>query len=106
MGRTTTTTGTADTPAEPREPEVMRSAMLANIVTLELVEMISEAATRYEAAHLGRTMTATLAAVRGLVSDVRAYHRLPAVDWRSGQVMGEAASDNGSAPAEAAEATS
>jgi hypothetical protein len=106
MGRTPTTASTADTPAEPREPEIMRSAMLANIITLELVEMISEAATRYEAAHMGRTVGATLAAVRGLVSDVRAYHRLPAIDWRSGRVVGEAASDNGAAPAEAAEVTS
>jgi len=102
MGRTPTTTGTTDTPAEPREPEIMRSGMLANIVTLELVEMIDEATKRYEAAHLGRTMTATLAAVRGLVGDVRAYHRLPAINWRTGAPFEETASGNGAVPGELA----
>ena len=79
----------------------MRSAMLANIITLELVEMIDEAAKRYEAAEQGRRMAATLAAVRGLVRDVRAVHELPAIDWRTGLPVGEAVpSDNGTEPAE------
>jgi hypothetical protein len=90
MGRTPTT-GTADTATEPREPEVMRSGDLANIVTLELVEMIDEATKRYEAASMGRKMAGTLAACRGLVRDVRALHRLPAIDWRTGLPMGQAA---------------
>jgi hypothetical protein len=107
MGRTSTATGTTDATPEPREPEIMRSAMLANIITLELVEMVREADTRYEAAHMGRTMTATLAAVRGLVSDVRAFHRLPAINWATGLPFGDTdVSTNGAAPAEAAEATS
>ena len=100
MGRTPSTTGT-DTTAEPREPEIMRSAMLANIITLELVEMIDEAAQRHEREGQGRRMAATLAAVRGLVRDVRAVHRLPVVDWRTGLPEGEPVpSDNGAEPAE------
>ncbi len=109
MGRTPTT-GTATD--EPRTPEIITSAALADIVTLELVDMISAADVRYEAAHLRRRMTPVLNAVRGLVRDVRALHGLPVIDWRSGLVVGETASDNGAAPAasqraaEAAEATS
>ena len=100
MGRTNT-----EIAAEIRsEPEVMRSAMLANIVTLELVEMVEEAATRYEREGQGRRMAATLAAVRGLVRDMRAVHRLPAIDWRTGLPVGEVASDNGAEP-EPAEVT-
>jgi len=46
-------------------------------------------------------MSATLAAVRGLVRDVRALHELPAIDWRTGIPAGEPApSDNGTEPAE------
>jgi hypothetical protein len=107
MGRTptTTATGTTDTP-EPRAPEVLASGDLANIVTLELVEMISEAEKRYEAASMGRKMAATLAACRGLVRDLRALHWLPALDWRTGLPIGEpVGSDNGATP-EAAEVTS
>ena len=99
MGRTASTTGTTDTAAEPREPEILRSAMLANIITLELVDMIDEATKRHEREGQGRRMAATLAAVRGLVRDVRAVHRLPAVDWRTGLPVGEAVpSENGAAP--------
>jgi hypothetical protein len=106
MGRTPAATG--GTTDEPRElPEVMRSGDLAEIVTLELVDMIGEAVTRYEGAHLGRKMAATLAACRGLVRDLRAAHGLAAIDWRTGQPVGQAASDNGATPApEAAEVTS
>ena len=101
MGRTPGGTAAATDAAEPREPEIMRSAMLANIITLELVEMIDEAAKRYEAAEQCRRMAATLAAVRGLVRDVRAVHELPAIDWRTGLPVGEAVpSDNGTEPAE------
>ena len=110
MGRTGSTTST-DTPtasaAKPPEPEILRSAMLANIITLELVEMIDETTKRHEREGQGRRMAATLAAVRGLVRDVRAVHRLPAIDWRTGAPMGEAVpSENGTEPAEAAEVTS
>jgi hypothetical protein len=106
MGRTPTTGAPVTTTDEPREPEIMRSGDLANIVTLELVDMITEAVTRYEAAHMGRRMAPTLSAVRGLVRDVRALHRLPAINWQTGLPVGETASDNGAAPAEAAEVTS
>ena len=106
MGRTPNTTGTTDTAAEPREPEIMRSAMLANIITLELVDMIDEATRRHEREGQGRRMAATLAAVRGLVRDLRASHRLPAIDWRTGLPVGEPVpSENGTEP-EAAEVTS
>jgi len=99
MGRTPAST--ADATPEPREPEILRSAMLANIITLELVDMIDEAAKRHEAAGQGRRMSATLAAVRGLVRDVRALHELPAIDWRTGIPAGEPVpSDNGTEPAE------
>lgn len=99
MGRTTGGTAATDTPAEPREPEILRSAMLANIITLELVDMIDEATRRHEREGQGRRMAATLAAVRGLVRDVRASHRLPAVDWRTGLPVDEPVpGDNGAAP--------
>lgn len=102
MGRTPTT----DIVDAPPEPEIMRSAMLANIVTLALVEMIDEATKRYEREKIGRRMAGELAAVRGLVRDVRAVHRLPAIDWRTGEPEPEpVASDNGAVP-EAAEVTS
>jgi type II secretory pathway component PulM len=94
MGRTPAST--TDATPEPREPEIMRSAMLANIITLELVAMIDEAAKRYEAEQQGRRMAATLAAVRGMVRDVRALHALPAIDWTTGEP-----SSNGTEPAEA-----
>lgn len=105
-----TPTGT-DTPtasaAKPPEPEIMRSAMLANIITLELVDMINEATTRHEREGQARRMAGTLAAVRGMVRDVRAVHRLPAIDWRTGVPVGEPVpSENGTEPAEAAEVTS
>ena len=102
MGRTPSTTSADSAPeGAPPVPEIMRSAMLANIITLELVEMIDEAAKRHEAAGQGRRMAATLAAVRGLVRDVRAVHELPAIDWRTGLPVGEAVpSDNGTEPAE------
>lgn len=101
MGRTPGGTAATDTPttAKPPEPEIMRSAMLANIITLELVELLDEATTRYEREGQGRRMAATLAAVRGMVRDVRAVHRLPAIDWRTGLPIGEAVpGDNGAAP--------
>lgn len=109
MGRTPSTTST-DTPAasaaKPPEPEILRSAMLANIITLELVDMIDEATKRHEAQGQGRRMAATLAAVRGLVRDVRAVHRLPVINWQTGLPEGEPVpSDNGTEPAEPAEAT-
>jgi hypothetical protein len=91
MARTPAST---DTAAEPREPEILRSGDLANIITLELVEMIDEATKRHEAAGQGRRMGATLAACRGLVRDVRAVHRLPAIDWTTGEP-----SSNGTEPA-------
>ena len=51
MGRTPSTTSADSAPeGAPPVPEIMRSAMLANIITLELVEMIDEAAKRHEAA--------------------------------------------------------
>jgi hypothetical protein len=110
MGRTASTTGTTDTTtasaAKPREPEIMRSAMLANIITLELVDMIDEAATRHEREGQGRRMAATLAAVRGLVRDLRAVHALPVINWRTGLPEGEPVpSENGAEP-EPAEVTS
>ena len=40
--------------------------------------------------------------IRDRVRDVRAAHRLPAINWRTGLPVGETASDNGAAPAEAA----
>ena len=108
MSRTPGGTAATDTPAKPPEPEIMRSAMLANIITLELVEMIDEATKRHEAEGQGRRMAATLAALRGMVRDIRASHRLPALDWRTGLPIGEAVpSSNGTEPAEApAEVTS
>lgn len=90
MARTPAST---DAAPEPREPEIMRSGMLANIITLELVEMIDEATKRHEAAGQARRMSATLAAVRGLVRDVRALHELPAIDWTTGEP-----SSNGTEP--------
>jgi len=97
MGRTPASA--TDTAPEPPEPEIMRSAMLANIITLELVDMIDEAAKRHEAAGQARRMSATLAAVRGLVRDVRAVHRLPVINWTTGLPEGEPVpSDNGAEP--------
>lgn len=83
------------------EPEIMRSAHLANILTLALVEMIEEAAKRYEAAGLGRRMAPELAAMRGTVREIRSWHSLPAIDWRSGLPVGDpadTASSNGTEP--------
>lgn len=98
MGRTPTT-GTSADAAEPRPAEIMTSAMLADIVTTELVEMIDEATKRYEAAHMGRKMAPTLAALRGTVRDVRAWHGLPAIDWATGLPIG---APTGAAPGELA----
>lgn len=89
------------TEPERREPEIMVSGHLANIITLSLIEMIEEATKRYEAAGLGRRMAAELAAMRGTVDDVRRWHTLSAVNWRTGMPIGEGASDNGSVPATA-----
>jgi hypothetical protein len=106
MGRTPAAVSGTET-TETREPEVMRSADLAEIVTLELIDMIGEAVTRYETAHLGRKMAPILSACRGLVRDVRAVHGLRAIDWRTGLPVGETVSDNGAEPApEAAEVAS
>jgi hypothetical protein len=105
MGRTTTSTSTEDA-AEPRLPEILRSSHLANILTTELIEMISEADKRYEAQGLARRMAAELAALRGTVTEVRAWHRLPAINWATGLPFGDTdVSTNGAEP-EAAEVTS
>jgi hypothetical protein len=108
MGRTSTTAGSAGTEPERREPEIMTSGHLANIITLSMIEMIEEATKRYEAQGLGRRMAAELAAMRGTVDDVRRWHALPAIDWRTGLPAGaDVVSDNGTAPAdEPAEAKS
>ena len=101
MGRTAA--GTAGTTTdERREPEIITSGHLANILTLRLVEMIEEATTRYEAQSLGRVMAPELAAMRGTVDDIRAWHRLAAIDWNTGLPVGvPVQSDNGAVPASA-----
>jgi hypothetical protein len=94
------TAGNAGTESPRKEPEIMTSGHLANIITLSMIEMIEDATKRYEAQGLGRRMAAELAAMRGTVDDVRRWHRLPAIDWRTGLPAGETVSDNGTAPAD------
>lgn len=101
MGRTPTTS-TAD---EPATPEIMTSAFLADILTMEMVGMIDEATKRHEAAHRGRERGPVLAALRGTVREIRKVHGLTAIDWRTHLPVTETASDNGAEP-EAAEVTS
>lgn len=93
------TAGNAGTESPRKEPEIMTSGHLANIITLSMIEMIEEATKRYEAQGLGRRMAAELAAMRGTVDDVRRWHRLPAIDWRSGLPVTDVDSDNGTADA-------
>jgi hypothetical protein len=78
----------------------MTSGHLANIITLSMIEMIEEATKRYEAQGLGRRMAAELAAMRGTVDDVRRWHSLAAIDWRTGLPVTE--TDNGAVPVDAA----
>jgi hypothetical protein len=58
-------------------PEILRAEALARIITPIIFDMVTEAAARYEAAHLGRVMAEPLHAIRSLVTEVRAYHGLP-----------------------------
>ena len=95
----TTTAGNAGSEPERREPEIMTSGHLANIITLSMIEMIEEATKRYEREGLGRRMAAELAAMRGMVDDVRRWHVLLAINWRTGLPVTETGSDNGTADA-------
>ena len=65
----------ASTP--PQLPEILRAEALARIITPIIADMVTEARTRYEAAHLGRVMAEPLHAIEQLVTEVRAYHGLP-----------------------------
>jgi hypothetical protein len=58
-------------------PEILRAEALARIITPIIADMVTEARTRYEAAHLGRVMAEPLHAITQLVTEVRAYHGLP-----------------------------
>ena len=104
MGRTSATA--ADIVSAPNPPEITTSAFLADILTLEMVEMISEAAARHEKNHRGRERAPILSALRGTVREIRALHELAPIDWGTGEPR-PVASDNVVAMiSEAAEVTS
>jgi hypothetical protein len=84
---------TTDTPTV----EILRSKQLAAILTPLIMDMTREAATRYEAAGLGRVMAAPLSAIHATVNEIRKVHGLSWIDPRTGEPM---ISDNGQAPAE------
>ena len=84
MGRTASTT--ADENAEPL-PEILRGPQLAAILTPLIDDMVTEATARYEAQGIGRVMAAPLAAVRGLVDQVRRYHGLPVIIREPGTLL-------------------
>jgi hypothetical protein len=81
-----------DEPAEPL-PQILRGADLAAILTPLIDDMVTEATARYEAQGIGRVMAAPLAAVRGLVDQVRRYHGLPVLDREPGALL--VTTDNG-----------
>ena len=76
----------ADETAEPL-PEILRGPQLAAILTPLIDDMITEATARYEAQGIGRVMAAPLAAVRGLVDQVRRYHGLPVIVREPGTLL-------------------
>ena len=77
---------TTDETAEPL-PDILRSKHLAAILTPLIDDMVTEATTRYERQGIGRVMEAPLAAVRGLVDQVRRYHGLPVLVREPGALL-------------------
>jgi predicted ATP-grasp superfamily ATP-dependent carboligase len=68
-------------------PQILRGADLAAILTPLIDDMVTEATARYEAQGIGRVMAAPLAAVRGLVDQVRRYHALPVLVREPGTLL-------------------